>query len=111
MKLSSMLEADIDRSRVPATQIPGASGSARVRVHRAGDTQLRLVEYEPDYLADHWCSKGHVLLVAAGALSIEHQDGTPACTLSFGMSWLVADAEGPAHRVRSDTGARVSIVD
>jgi hypothetical protein len=49
--------------------------------------------------------------VLAGVLEIEHADGTPACMLSAGMSWQVADGEGAAHRVRSETGASVFIVD
>ena len=30
-----------------------------------GDTgalRVRMVEYSPGYLADHWCAKGHILL-------------------------------------------------
>jgi len=107
----NMPEAIIDWARISESRIPGASGSAQARVHQTGDVQLRIVDYGAGYLADHWCSKGHVVYVVTGALAIEHQDGTPACMLSAGMSWRVADGETPAHRVRSETGARVFIVD
>jgi hypothetical protein len=73
--------------------------------------QVRLVEYGAGYLADHWCAKGHVIYVVVGTLSIDHEDGTPARNLAAGMSWCVGDGEGPAHRVRSETGATVFIVD
>jgi len=111
MKLSNMPEGTIDRSRMPATRVPGASGAARARAQQAGDVQLRLVEYGPGYLADHWCAKGPVVHVVSGALTIEHQRDAPACALSAGMIWHVADNEGPAHRGRSDGGATVFFVD
>lgn len=111
MKLVNVSETAIDWSQVVATVVPGASGSARTRAHQAGDVQLRLVEYGAGYLADHWCSKGHIIYVVAGALAVEHEDGTPARVLEAGMSWRVGDGEGPAHRVRSTTGATVFIVD
>ena len=106
MKLMNMPEAVTDWSELIATRVSGASGVAQARAHQVGDVQLRLVE-----LADHWCAKGHVLYVVSGALAIEHQDGTPARNLSAGMSWCVGDGEGSAHRVRSETGATVFIVD
>ena len=111
MKLTSVPETVTDWSRVLATVIPGAVGAARARAHRVGDLQLRLVEYGAGYLADHWCAKGHVIYIVAGALAIEHEDGTPARILGAGMSWCVADGERPAHRVRSESGATVFIVD
>ena len=111
MKLMNMPEAITDWSRIPATTIPGASGTVQTRAHQSGDVRLRIVEYGAGYLADHWCSKGHVIYVLAGVLGIEHQDGKSACMLSAGMSWHVADGEDPPHRVRSETGARVFIVD
>ncbi|MGC9953573.1 MAG: DHCW motif cupin fold protein [Rhizomicrobium sp.] len=111
MKLTKLAEAATDWSRIPATTVPGASGVAKARAHQAGELRLRLVEYGPGYLADHWCSKGHIIHVLSGALTIEHQDGSRAYVLSAGMSWYAADEEGPAHRARSETGATVFIVD
>jgi hypothetical protein len=111
MKLTNMPEAVTDWSSIPVTSMPGASATALVRALRAGDIQLRIVEYRPGYLADHWCSKGHILYVVSGALAIEHEDGKEACRLSAGMSWRVADGAEPAHRVRSETGATVFILD
>ncbi|MGH7490441.1 MAG: DHCW motif cupin fold protein, partial [bacterium] len=106
MKLVDMPETAIDWSEVAGAVAPGASGAAHARAHRIGDVQLRLVEYGAGYLADHWCAKGHIIHVVAGALVIEHENGTPECMLDAGMSWCVADGEGPAHRVRSATGPR-----
>jgi hypothetical protein len=111
MKLIGVAEGVTDWPKIAATRTAGASGFFDARARLAGDVQQRLVAYGPGYLADHWCAKGHVLYVIAGALVIEHEDGAPACALSAGMSWHVGDGEGPAHRVRSESGATVFIVD
>jgi quercetin dioxygenase-like cupin family protein len=111
MKLTNMPEGVTDWSRTLATTVPGASGGANARARQVGDVQLRVVEYAPGYVADHWCSKGHVIYVIAGELTIEHQTEQPACELAMGMSWHVGDDEAPAHRVRSERGATVFILD
>ena len=64
----------------------------------------------PGYVADHWCPKGHVLFVIAGALAIEHRDGA-RYELSEGTTWHVADDAGAPHRVLCEQGATVFIVD
>ncbi|MFN7133844.1 MAG: TRAP transporter large permease subunit, partial [Myxococcales bacterium] len=38
------------------------------RTLNIGDLRVRMVEYSPGYLADHWCDRGHVLFVVAGEL-------------------------------------------
>jgi hypothetical protein len=111
MKLINMHESVVDWSETAAIRVPGAAGYSSTRTQHAEDFQLRVVEYAPGYLADHWCSKGPVMYVIVGALAIEHRDDRPACALSAGMSWHVADQEGSPHRVRSDNGATVFIVD
>lgn len=74
-----------------------------------GNIRVRLVEYSPGYQADHWCRRGHVLLVLEGELVTELEDGTQA-TLTAGTSYQVAD-NGAAHRSRTTTGAKLFIVD
>ena len=111
MRIESAPCVAIDWRRAEVMTQPGASGTATSRVQAAGDVRVRLVEYSPGYLADHWCSKGHVIYVVSGALAIEHEEGTPPRFLEPGMSWCVGDGEGPAHRVRSEAGATVFILD
>ena len=110
MKLTAP-ETAIDWSEIARTTIPGASAAARIRTFQANDAQLRIVEYDPGYLADHWCGKGHILYVISGALTIEHQDGAQTYEVSAGASWCSADGHGSPHRVRSEHGATVFIVD
>lgn len=94
---------------IRATEHPGASGVARWRTVEAGDLRIRMVEYSPGYAADHWCSRGHVLLVLEGELVTELQDGR-VVRLTSGMSYQVAHDNMP-HRSSTHTGARLFIVD
>jgi len=98
-----------DWSAVPKIEHPGETGTAWWRTIQAGDLRVRMVEYSPDYLADHWCSRGHILLVLTGELVTELQDGRQF-TLRQGQSYQVADNEEP-HRSRTAAGATLFIVD
>jgi hypothetical protein len=70
---------------------------------------VRRVEYSPGYRADHWCSKGHILLCVEGELHTELRDGR-AFVLSPGMSYPMADGTEP-HRSSTQTGATLFIAD
>jgi quercetin dioxygenase-like cupin family protein len=82
---------------------------AHWRTQQFGEIRVRMVEYSPNYLADHWCSKGHVLLCLSGELVTELDDGR-VFALSAGMSYQVAD-KAEAHRSSTQIGARLFIVD
>ncbi len=109
MKLEGFGFHTTDWSAVPATDHPGATGVARWRTIAAGDVRVRMVEYSPGYLADHWCERGHVLLVLEGELVTELANGE-VHVLKPGQSYQVADGAAP-HRSRTATGARLFIVD
>lgn len=98
-----------DWSAIPTTGHPGASGTATWRTVQAGSVRVRMVEYSPGYAADHWCSRGHVLLVLEGELVTELQDGR-VFELGPGMSYQVADGAAP-HRSRTSGGAKLFMVD
>jgi very-short-patch-repair endonuclease len=98
-----------DWSRVERTEHRGEQGVAHWRTQRFGGMRVRMVEYSPGYLADHWCSKGHVLLCLEGELHTELADGR-RFTLTPGMSYEVADHAEP-HRSSTPTGARLFVVD
>jgi quercetin dioxygenase-like cupin family protein len=98
-----------DWNTVPATEHPGASRMAIWRTVEAGDVRVRVVEYSPGYVADHWCHRGHVLLVLEGELVTELRDGR-VVTLTPGMSYQVATDAAP-HRSSTETGAKLFVVD
>jgi hypothetical protein len=110
MKLADLPCGMIDWASVPPSLHPGETGAATARTRQFGNIQLRLVEYSAGYLADHWCDKGHILLVTDGAVTIEHRDGA-RYDLAVGASWHVADNGASAHHVVSERGATVFIVD
>jgi quercetin dioxygenase-like cupin family protein len=88
---------------------PGITGRAVWRTQQIGDTRIRMVEYSPGYVADHWCSRGHVLLVLEGKLETELEDGR-TFTLHAGESYQVGTDMEP-HRSSTTTGARLFVVD
>lgn len=98
-----------DWNAIDPTIHPGATGEAVWHTFEEGNIRVRMVEYTPGYLADHWCSRGHVLLVLEGELITELEDGSKHM-LKAGMSYQVADGANP-HRSYTRTGAKLFIVD
>jgi quercetin dioxygenase-like cupin family protein len=109
MKIDHIPFGTTDWSRVERTEHKGETGMAYWRSCRFGDIRVRMVEYAPGYLADHWCSKGHILLCLEGELHTELEDGR-TFVLTPGMSYQVAD-EAEAHRSSTTTGAKLFVVD
>jgi hypothetical protein len=109
MKIEKVPFHAIDWSKVEATEHPGETGSASWRTFEMGNLRVRMVEYSPGYRADHWCSRGHVLLVLNGELKTELKDGR-TFLLQQGHSYQVADGEDP-HRSVTEAGATLFIVD
>lgn len=98
-----------DWSKIEPTEHKGESGLAIWRTQNFANIRVRMVEYTPGYVADHWCSKGHILLCLEGELHTELQDGRKF-VLKPGMSYQVADNAEP-HRSHTDVGAKLFIVD
>lgn len=109
MKMSGIPFATTDWSQIEPTEHPGQSGVAYWRTREFGGIRVRLVEYAPGYLADHWCSKGHILYCLEGELRTELADGR-TFVLQAGMSYQVADGAEP-HRSSTAAGAKLFIVD
>ena len=109
MRIEGVPFMTTDWGSVPPTTHPGDPGVALWRTVEQGNIRVRMVEYTPGYLADHWCQKGHVLLVLEGELHTELADGRTV-VLKPGQSYQVADGD-LAHRSRTDSGAKLFIVD
>lgn len=109
MQLTDMPFNVVEWSTVTPTEHAGVTGKALWRTRQFGPIRVRMVEYTPGYLADHWCHKGHILLCLEGELHTELEDGR-TFVLKPGTSYQVADdAEG--HRSSTPTGAKLFIVD
>ncbi|HEY5826374.1 MAG TPA: DHCW motif cupin fold protein [Cyclobacteriaceae bacterium] len=98
-----------DWSTVPVTEHKGETGIAYWRTWQSGDLRVRLVEYSANYLADHWCEKGHVLFCIEGEMISELSDGSKFI-LTSGMSYQVSDGLS-SHRSVSKNGVKLLIVD
>lgn len=109
MQIDAIPFGTTDWSAVTPTEHPGETGTAFWRTRQFGPIRVRMVDYTPGYLADHWCSKGHILLVVAGELETELADGRRV-TLTPGMSYQVADG-AEAHRSSTAGGATLFVVD
>jgi quercetin dioxygenase-like cupin family protein len=96
-------------SQITPTEHKGQTGIAYWRTQQFDNIRVRLVEYSPGYLADHWCAKGHILLCLEGELQTELSDGR-TFTLTPGSSYQVADNEEP-HRSSTRIGAKLFIID
>jgi hypothetical protein len=109
MKISDIPFGTTDWSAVARTEHQGETGMATWRTQQFGTVRVRMVEYSPGYLADHWCVKGHILMCLEGELHTELKDGR-RFSLRPGMSYQVADDAEP-HRSSTTAGARLFIVD
>jgi quercetin dioxygenase-like cupin family protein len=109
MEMSGIPFGTTDWSSIEKTEHRGERGTAYWRTRNFGAIRVRLVEYTPGYLADHWCVKGHILFCVEGELQTELKDGRKF-VLKPGMSYQVADNAEP-HRSSTAAGAKLFIVD
>lgn len=109
MKIQDVPFMTTDWNKIQSTEHPGEKGLALWRTLEVGNIRVRMVEYTPGYVADHWCSRGHVLLVMEGELITELKDGR-TFTLKAGTSYQVATDAEP-HRSSTMNGAKLFIVD
>lgn len=113
MRMEMMPFGTTDWLSVEPTAQKGEAGEAiwRTRYFGAEDNRIRvrMVDYSPGYVSDHWCRKGHILLCLEGELETTLEDGRKFL-LKPGMSYQVAD-EAEAHRSRTSVGARLFVVD
>lgn len=109
MKIESIPFQITDWASVPSVQHPGETGMALWRTFEAGNVRVRMVEYSAGYLGDHWCQRGHVVLVLEGEVEWDLADGRHF-VMKAGQSYQVADGAS-SHRPRSSNGARLFIVD
>ncbi len=99
----------IDWSKIEKTEHKGESGVAYWQTLQLDGLRIRMVEYSPGYIADHWCRKGHIVHCIEGEVVNELQDGTKNI-LTPGMSYVVSD-ELSSHRSVTKNGVKLLIID
>ncbi|MFA0888065.1 MAG: DHCW motif cupin fold protein [Synergistales bacterium] len=110
MKIEGVPFVTVNWKDIEPTVHKGDTGQALWRTFEQGNIRVRMVEYSPGYRADHWCARGHVLLVLEGRLTTELKDGR-VFELLPGMSYHAEDDAQNPHRSWTSVGARLFIVD
>ena len=98
-----------DWSGVEKTEHPGETGKAYWRTRNFNNIRVRMVEYTPGYLADHWCQKGHIVHCLEGSFTTELENGE-SFNLEQGMGYIVSDGLS-SHRSITSNGVRLLIID
>lgn len=99
----------IDWNAVPRTEHKGETGIAWWQTLQFDNIRVRIVEYSEHYMADHWCSKGHIVHCLEGAFTSELATGE-TITLSKGMTYIVSD-ELSSHRSVTTGPVKLLIID
>ncbi len=99
----------IDWASIPKVEYPGESGIALWRTIQFNGLRIRMVEYSAGYLADHWCTKGHIVHCLEGEFISENLNGESFKLIS-GMTYVVSD-EMSSHRSVSEHGVKLMIID
>jgi quercetin dioxygenase-like cupin family protein len=110
MKLPSTRFTHAPLATLPQTKDLGEIGFSLSQTLGVADVRLRIVDYQPGYLSDHWCDRGHVFHVIEGEAIVELKDGR-SFALRAGHSFVVSDYGDAPHRVRTEGGCRAFIVD
>ena len=99
----------IDWSVIPKTEHKGERGTSYWQTIQLPGLRIRIVEYSKDYLADHWCEKGHIVHCLEGEFVSELKNGE-SVVLTKGMSYVVSDNLS-SHRSASENGVKLMIID
>jgi hypothetical protein len=99
----------IDWTNIEKTEHQGETGIAYWQTKQFEGIRVRIVEYSPNYLADHWCEKGHIVQCLEGEFVSELANGE-MFTLTKGMTYIVSD-ELSSHRSVSANGVKLLIID
>ena len=99
----------IDWSTIQATEHKGETGTAFWRTLQFEELRIRIVEYLPGYLADHWCAKGHIVHCLEGEVENQLISGE-SNLLTPGMTYVVTD-DASQHRSYSKNGVKLLIID
>ena len=99
----------IDWSQIAKTEHPGESGTAYWQIMQLGGLRIRKVIYSENYIADHWCQKGHIVHCLEGEF-VSELENDQKIILSKGMTYIVSDNMS-SHRSITTKGVELLIID
>jgi hypothetical protein len=109
MNNKNILFQAIDWSLINKTEHKGEKGTSLWQTLQFNGLRIRIVEYSPGYLADHWCTKGHIVHCLEGEVISELQN-KDVNILKKGMTYVVSD-ELSSHRSKTSVGCKLLIID
>ncbi len=107
--MSNIAFETIDWSGIEKITYQGETGTAYWQTKIYDGIRLRLVEYSENYVADHWCKKGHIVYCLEGEFVSELENGENF-TLTKGMMYIVSD-EMSSHKSIAKNGVKLLIID
>jgi hypothetical protein len=99
----------IDWNTIERTEHEGITGTAHWQTVLLDGLRIRKVVYSENYLADHWCQKGHIVHCLEGEFISELESGD-TFKLSKGMTYIVSD-DLSSHRSISANEVTLLIID
>jgi quercetin dioxygenase-like cupin family protein len=99
----------IDWNEITKTEHTGETGIAYWQTLQLGGLRIRKVTYTENYIADHWCQKGHIVHCLEGNFISELENGQKF-ELSKGMTYVVSD-DVSSHRSITTKGVELLIID
>lgn len=99
----------IDWTSIEKVEHKGETGTAFWQTVQFEGLRVRIVEYSNDYLADHWCQKGHIVHCLEGEFISELSTGEKI-KLTKGETYVVSDGLS-SHRSVSANGVKLLIID
>ena len=99
----------IDWNQIAKTEHPGENGTAYWQTLELGGLRIRKVTYSENYIADHWCQKGHIVHCLEGEFISELENGQKF-KLVKGMTYVVTD-NASSHRSITSKGVELLIID
>ncbi|RZJ50609.1 MAG: hypothetical protein EOO19_02785 [Chryseobacterium sp.] len=107
--MSTIPFQSIDWNQIPKTEHTGETGKAIWQTIQLGGLRIRKVTYSENYIADHWCQKGHIVHCLEGEFISELENGEKS-VLSKGMTYIVSD-DVSSHRSITTKGVELLIID
>jgi quercetin dioxygenase-like cupin family protein len=99
----------IDWSQIEKVAQKGETGIAHSQTLELGGLRVRIVNYSDNYLADHWCQKGHIVHCLEGELTSELESGE-IFILKQGMTYILSDNLS-SHRSVTKNKVKLLIID
>lgn len=96
-------------NNIEKVRYEGEQGFATWQTMQFEGLRVRVVNYSKDYVADHWCEKGHIVYCLEGEVTNELKDGTSSI-LKEGDSYIVSD-DLSSHRSLTKNGVKLLIID